>query len=36
MNIIEGIQSRRSIHRFTGEPIADEALRSILEADRTS
>jgi len=32
MNIIEGIRSRRSIRRFTGEPVTDEALRIILEA----
>ncbi len=32
MNMMEGIQSRRSIRRFTGKPITDEALRTILEA----
>ncbi|MCM1488642.1 MAG: nitroreductase family protein [Firmicutes bacterium] len=32
MNIIEGIQSRRSVRRFTDTPITDDALRIILEA----
>ena len=32
MNTIEAIQSRRSIRKFTGEPVSDEALKVILEA----
>ncbi len=32
MDIIDGIQTRRSIRRFTGKSITDEGLRIILEA----
>lgn len=32
MDIIRGIQSRRSIRRYTDRPISDEALKLILEA----
>lgn len=32
MDIIKGIQSRRSIRRYTDRPISDEALKLILEA----
>ncbi|MCM1113171.1 MAG: nitroreductase family protein [Muribaculum sp.] len=32
MNIIAGIQSRRSIRKFTEQPITDDSLRTILEA----
>lgn len=32
MNMIDGIKSRRSIRRYTGQLISEEQLRTILEA----
>lgn len=32
MNVIEAIQGRRSVRKFTGEPVTDQELQTLLEA----
>jgi len=36
METLEAIMTRRSVRAFTGEPIAEETLRKLLEAGRAS